>query len=191
MRRACGCLRLLLAVGLLPAFAASTAQAENLIVNGDFEQPLLPPWSLFTGGVCTIERLTDLDPDPDYEVHVDLAGGGAGQLIQVVPVPDTEIDFTGHMRFHADGTGDAWAGAAVVLSYLNSAQELLGETRLGAWTHSCPWESGPASHLIGMPDDVWLDWSFNINEELVELPAVDPLAVRYVRVALYVQAYEC
>ncbi len=191
MKRASWISGLPLAAGLLWFSALPIASADNLVVNGDFEQPLGAPWVLYSGGVSTIERLTDLDPDPDYEVHVDLPGAGAGRLAQIVPVPDSEIGFSGHLRMHAQHTGDAWSGAALVLSYLNSAQEVLGETWLGAWTPNCPWEGGPTTHLIGLPDDVWLDWTFNVNEELVELPAVDPQAVRYIQIELYVQAYEC
>ena len=64
-------------------------------------------------------------------------------------------------------------------------------TRLASWTHYCPWNNGPTLHLIGLPADLWLDWSFNVNEELPEVPAVDPAAIRYLRVSLYTYAYEC
>jgi hypothetical protein len=167
------------------------ARADNLVVNADFELPLEPAWTSTSSGECTIERDTSLDPDPDYEAHIVLSGLGHGRLLQVVEVLDTEIDFSVILKLHADATGEAWAGAAIVLTYLDDTQAFLGETLLGAWTHECPWENGPTEHLVSLPADEWMDWTLNINDDLQELPAVDPLAVRYIRVALNAQAYEC
>jgi hypothetical protein len=166
-------------------------RAENLVGNGDFEVPLQPAWTAISTGECTIERDAGLDPDPDYEAHVVLSGNGYGRLLQIVAVPDGEVELSLSLRVMANATGEAWAGAAIVLAYLDEAQDFLGETRLGAWSRNCPWESGPDEHLISLPADMWLYWTLDISEELQELPAVDPLAVRYIRVGLYAQGYEC
>ena len=71
--------RLHLACAVL-CLAMSVAWADNLVVNGDFEQPLEAGWTPHSVGLCTIERATGLDPDTDYEARVALSAGGYGRL---------------------------------------------------------------------------------------------------------------
>ncbi len=67
----------------------------------------------------------------------------------------------------------------------------MGETRIYVCTHYCPWEPAADLHLISGSFDIWEDYTFNIEEELANLPAVDPMAVRAVKVALLTDIYDC
>ncbi len=176
----------LLILGVFPA------QGEQVIVNGDFELPFDPEWESSLSGLgAVIERGTSFDPDPDYEAHLAHTGGGYVRLAQRVHVPDTEIEAFLRFRLHATATTEAWAAAGIVLEYLDESLVTLGETRIATWTRHCPWEPGPDLHLIEVPGDTWMDYAFNVTEELGELPAVDPTAVRYIQLQLYIQTYEC
>ncbi len=184
-------LRKALGLAALLPLIAPAVPASNLVVNGDFESPLEPAWTATCSGNCTIERATGLDPDPDYEARAALDGAGYARLLQIVEVPDSEVEFSASLRFHVFATGEAWAAAAIVISYLDETQQFLGETRLGAWTRECPWENSSTTHLISLPVDLWTSWTLDINQELAALPSVDPLAVRFLRVGLYAQGFEC
>lgn len=178
---------------LLGGLVVLPARADNLVVNGGFELPFAPDWAQTNTAVnFTIDRGIGYDPDPDYEAHiVQNTGAGWVRLAQEVWIPETNIEFSASFEFYSSATSTAWAGAALVLEYLDAARTRLGETRFGNWTHYCTWVNGPDQHLIGMPADTWMDYSFNIDEELENLPAVDPGRVRFLRVSLLTDIYDC
>ena len=175
------------------ALLLTPARAEILIVNGDFELPFEPEWvPTASGGGATIDRATVYDPDPDYEARVLLVVTGFGRLRQMVWAPDTQVQVSARVRVLAEAsTSDVWAAAALVFEYYDAAQELLGETRLGTWTHECPWVESSSVNLLALPNNMWFDLFLDLNEEVVALPAVDPADVQYIGVALYTNAAEC
>lgn len=178
---------------VLCGLAALPAQADNLVTNGGFELPFAPDWvQTNTASSFTVDRGIGYDPDPDYEAHiVQNTGLGWVRLAQTLWVPETDVDFSASLYFNATATSTAWAAAALVIEYLDASQVRLGETRLGNWTPYCTWENGPDQHLLGLPAGMWTPWSFNVNDELLNLPAVDPMQVRFLRVSLLTDVYDC
>jgi len=169
--------------------------ASNYMVNGDFEQDLNVGWvQLMSGGGTTILRSTTYDPDPDYEVYVYKASGTTGyaHLSQTASIPTCNIDLSFKAKLYAwDNYSGAWAGAAVVIEYLNSADAVLGETRVCQWSYDCPWTNAADCHIIQVADSLWHDYSYNVLDELVYVPAVDPDAVAKIKITLVAEVAHC
>ncbi len=164
--------------------------AENLLVNGDFEAPITTGWqSAQSGSNVTIDRATTYDPDPDYEAQSKKGyGSGYAKLYQVVDVATTDLLFTIDALLYAyDNNADTscWAAAAVIISYKNSVNTVLGETRICSYTTPCSWQSTSTCHLIHAPNNVWQNHSFNIDDELTNLPGVNPAQISKIEVSLY------
>ncbi len=175
------------------ALAQPPARAANLVANGGFELPFAPDWvQSNTAASFSVDRGPGYDPDPDYEAHIiQNTGSGWVRLSQTVWIPETDVVFSASFNFNSYATSTAWAGAALAIEYLDASEVRLGETRIGNWTHYCTWVNGPDQHLIGMPALMWMDYSFNVNEELGNLPAVDPARVRFLRISLLTDIYNC
>lgn len=171
----------------------SLASATNLVTNGDFEQDLASGWTESSlGGI--IDRSTDYHPDADYEVQVyKYSSSGIVSLSQIVDIDNTDIDFSCKAKMYAlDNTVGDWAAAAVALIYLNETNSVLGETRIYRPSDGdCPWVDTPRLHLIYVPDENWLDYTFNINDELQNLPIIDPSYVDKIQVVLFDEADYC
>ncbi len=165
--------------------------AGRFLTNGDFEQPLNIGWtqSIVTATTGdTIDRATDYDADPDYEVKVKKYDAVSAQIYQTVNVPTTDLDFSATAKFYAveyTPTATYWAAAAICLRYLDQNNNLLGETRICYKTPHCPWTNSNTLHLIvEMFPNMWANYSFNLNNELTNLPGVNPSNIRKVQVAL-------
>ena len=169
--------------------------ASNYIDNGDFEQPLTIGWvQTAAGGGTTINRGTNYDPDSDYEVYLYKATGTTGyaQLWQISDVPTCNIPVSFNAKLYAwDNHQDAWAGAAIVIGYLDDSNTLLGETRIANMSPGCPWANTADCHIIAIYDSLWHNYSFNIGDELANVPAVDPDEVTKIRVFLDAQVVHC
>ncbi len=182
-----------LCVWLTLGCLALPVQALELAVNGGFEEPLASGWRQETqGSAWTIDRATTYDPDPDYEASVrQNTGSGSARLCQDVVLPSTDVEFSVRARIQATATATAWAGAAVVLSYLDQLGSPLGETYICVKTLYCPWTDTPTTHLIFAPVNTWHDCAFNLADELANLPGVSPAAIHSVQVSLLVRAADC
>ena len=175
-------------------FIVSICGASVLLENGDFEQDLATGWLQATSGSnTTINRATNYDPDPDYEAYVYKgSGSGYARLYQVVDIPTTDLEFSINAKFYAyDNNAGAWAAGAVVISYMNESGSTLGETRIYTYSPGCTWTNSPTLHLITATDTNWNNYSFNIADELVNLPGVNPSEVDKIGVALYSYADWC
>jgi hypothetical protein len=173
----------------------SVAAASNYIDNGDFEQALSVGWTqTATGGGTTINRGTTYHPDNDYEVYLYKATGTTGhaQLWQIAEVPTCNMDFSFSAKLYAwDNYSGAWGGAAVVIGYLDNSNTLLGETMVCQYTVDCPWTNAPDRHVIQVADSLWHDYSFNLLDELFNVPAVDPDDVAKIQVTLNAEVVHC
>jgi hypothetical protein len=172
---------------------ASIAFANQLLTNGSFEDTLTNGWQQSMGGgdSASITRGPDYDPDPDYEVLVYSTAGTSNsyaKLYQTVYVPTTDLEFSVNAKLYAYDNDDSvsWAGAAVVISYLDTCDSLLGDTKICAQSSSLqhPWINTSTSHIIEAPDSFWHDYSFNIDDELTNLPGVNPSDINKIQVAL-------
>lgn len=168
--------------------------ASNYITNGDFEQTQTVGWTQSTYGTATITRGTAYDPDPDYEIYLYKASGTTGHatLYQIADIPTTHVDFKVTAKLYAwDNYSGAWAGAAVVVSYLDEANTLLGDTKICMRSNGCPWIDGPTCHIIAVYDSLWHNYSFNIHDELANLPGVDANDVAKIKVTLLDSIVHC
>ncbi len=167
-----------------------TGSASVLLTNGDFEQPVTVGWFQTTSGSnTTIGRATDYDPDPDYEAYVYKGTyDGYARLYQAVAILDfplTDLEFSVTTKLYAwDNDTIAWAGAAVMICYLNDIDSILGNTKICNRSTQCPWTSSSISHVIEVPDTLWHDYTFNVAAELTNLVGVNPSAVKNVEVSL-------
>lgn len=164
--------------------------ADNMLVNGDFELDLTTGWVESSAGAYdTITRGTMYEPDPDYEAYVFKGyGSGFARLAQVINAPSTDLDFSIKAKIYAyDNNADTlcWAASAVIISYLNDLGMLLGDTRICMLTSPCTWQNTPTCHLIPVADSFWHNYSFNIDDELTNLPGVNPLDIGKIEIALY------
>ena len=168
------------------------ATALELVTNGDFEQVLGPEWqqSITTPGA--IQRAINFDMDEDYEIYA-YKGTGNGEVLlsQTTAIPGVDIQFSAEAKFNAVATSTAWAAAALVIGYMDEDGALLGETSICARSYYCPWVSTPTFHLIDAAMGVWDTHGFHIGDELENLPGINPLAVRRLRVTILTHAYDC
>ncbi len=179
---------------LLFCFSVPIMSVE-LVINGDFEQPFSTGWTESVSSAnYTIDRATHYDPDPNYEAYVyQGTGNGYVSLHQTFLIPSTDIDFSVNAKVYAwdNDPSSAWAGATVLIEYLDVNAATLGETYICARSTNCPWSNGPTSHIIEAADSMWHSYSFNINDELAHLSAVNPADVKKITVSLYTQIYHC
>jgi len=162
--------------------------ASNLVINGDFEQELNVGWHQSTYGSATAINRDDYDPsDPDYEVYIYKGTEtGYAKLYQIVDISNTNIDFSVYAKLIAsDNHANAWAAAAVVISYMTLSDSILGETRIYRNSQGCPWVNCSTLHLIPAPNTDWNSYSFNLDDELINLPGVNPPEISKIKVALY------
>ncbi len=177
-------LALLLIVGI--------SSAAVLITNGDFEQELDIGWMQTIQGelsLDTIDRATDYDPDPDYEVRVRKYDAAYAKVSQTVNIATTDLEFSVYTKLYAHEYTPAenyWATASVALSYLDNNNTVLGETRICYNSPHCPYTNSDVFHMIEVVDpNNWYDYSFNINDELTNLGGVNPSDIAKIEVALY------
>jgi hypothetical protein len=175
---------------LLVAFSS----ASVLIVNGDFEQPLTEGWSETTSGagVMEIVRGTGYDPDPDYELYIHKGDGtGYTEVSQIAYIPTTDLEFSVNAKVYAYGTSSqCWSGAAVCLFYLDASDSVLGWTKICDRTVACPWTSNSSCHAIEATDTMWHNYSFNLDDELDLVPAVNRLDITKILVSVVAQCVD-
>jgi len=166
----------------------------ELVTNGEFEQSLSIGWTeQRVGGSIVINRATNYDPDPDYEARVYKGTGtGYARLYQIIDILTTNLDFTVNAKLYAyDNYVGAWAGAAVIIAYINKYGATLGQTYICARSPGCPWTNTSTSHIIPAPNTLWNNYTFNINDELANLSGVNPSLVKQIQVSLHSQGYWC
>lgn len=186
-------MRILRVLMILALCAGSWAGAEELVTNGDFELPLATGWDTESFGEgLTISRDTQIHPDSDYEVRIFKTGGsGYGGLLQTMPLLDLDVEFSVYAHLEATAASTAWTVAAVMVAFLDDEENLLGQTCISHRTRECPWMDTPTFHIIEADPGSWQTYGFNLSNELVNLPGVDPAEVRALRVSLWTYASNC
>ncbi|UCG93264.1 MAG: hypothetical protein JSV97_06090 [candidate division WOR-3 bacterium] len=168
------------------------SNAGVLLTNGDFEQELDIGWTQRIQGsnsYDTLNRATGYDPDPDYEVKVRKYDAAYMKLYQTVNIPTTDLEFSVNANLYAyeyDPADTFWASASVTLFYLDNDNNVLGQTRICYNSPHCPYTNSDFFHMIeATSPNNWHNYSFNIDDELVELPGVNPADIAKIEVALY------
>ncbi len=183
----------IIAAVLLAAGAVSLGRAQELIINGAFELDINTGWSIdsiegMTPYYDTLDRAIDFHPDPDYEARIKKYDSAHAMLYQIFNVGTTNLAFGITAKLYAveyNPAGTYFAAAAVVLSYMNDSSAVLGETRICYKTGHCTWANSSILHLIEAPDTNWNTYSFNVDDELANLPGVNPLDIAKVKIALF------
>lgn len=168
------------------------AYAGVLLTNGDFEQTLDMGWTQrIQGGSTqdTIDRQRHFHPDGDYEARVKKYDDAYAKLWQTVAIPTTNLEFSVYTRLYSheyNVAGLNWISAAIVLAYIDENDNLLGETRICHNSPHCPYTNTPTFHMIPHVDpNSWSAYSFNLNDELINLPGIIPSDIAKISVALY------
>jgi len=167
---------------------AALGSASVLMTNGDFEQSLSVGWAqVVYGSAATVSRATNYDPDPDYEAYVYKGtGDGYAKLFQTAHIPTTDLEFSAQLKLYASSNSTTcWAGAALVITYMDDAGDILGETMICRKTSASNWTNSNTRHLITAVDTNWHDYSFNIDTELVNLPGINATDVARIEICLY------
>ncbi|MBM3315442.1 hypothetical protein FJY71_06345 [candidate division WOR-3 bacterium] len=166
------------------------AAAQNLIVNGDFEQALDVGWTQMPGGsgYHNYNRGTSYHPDPDNEVWVQqYDGGGWTALDQSVFLWDVNYDLSFWAKMnYGGGSSTCWPVTAVCVMYLSTEGIYLGETRFYWHSPYCNWTPSGSLHLIEVTNNDWTEYSMNLYEEITRnLPDVNPSQVHRVTISLH------
>jgi hypothetical protein len=173
---------------------AGFSSAGMLLTNGDFEQVLTAGWQQAnSGSYVYIDRSVSYDPDADYEARAEKGdGSGYAKLFQTVAIPTTDLEFSCNAKMWAyDNHSTAWCGAAVRIFYVNASNTILGETMICMRSTQNPWNSTSTRHVIPVTDSLWYTYAFNIDDELANLPGVNPSQIARIQVALYDTCYDC
>ncbi len=126
---------------LLVTAALSAALAQNLLVNGDFEQPLDSGWTADTGGpgYKTIARDAGYQPDPDYEVMDSLVYQGWSRLQQIIDAPGAELTLSFSASFAiGNGSASCWPAACFVVGYYDGDDTLSARRDTTCTTPTAP-----------------------------------------------------
>lgn len=175
---------------LLIAACLRTPTPNSQLVNGDFEQPLNVGWTTRTEGSGSneVERDSTLgQPTPGFAACVAEINAGSARLSQSVLLPNLDYSFDFDGCFVLGGSLSCGPAAAVVLSFLDESDVVLGTTRwfaaaFGSWTQT------DTSHLIPVGEREWQHQSIRLSDELTEyLTGVNRSAVSRVKVELLAQ----
>ena len=168
--------------------------AGEHVVNGEFEDPLSTGWDQKTqGSNFVITRGTGYDPDPDYEAYVKKGtGSGCAELYQIFEIFTTELDFSANLKFNVWDTGASdWAGAALILTYLDANETPLGGTYIARQSSTPQWTNSSTKHVYSVPNTNWNYYAFNIDDEFAYLSGVNKDDVAKIKVSLYAHVYWC
>jgi opacity protein-like surface antigen len=180
--------RVLLAAGLLVLL--SSAVPANLLVNGDFEQPLETGWK---------DTVYSLAGDYRYE-RSDTFGQGTGQaakarkylakfasLRQAVPVPGADLTLSFDARLNiGGGSSTCWPVAAVFVRYLDASGAELGATCWYNHHPSADWLDNDTMNLVEVTSFDWNRYELRIAQEIAtNLPGVSPEDVGQVMFDLF------
>jgi hypothetical protein len=164
------------------------------VVNGEFEDPLSTGWSQkMSGSNITITRGTGYDNDPDYEAYVKKGSySGHAELYQIFDIMTTEMEFSANLKLNAWDTGASdWAGAALILAYLDKDEVPLGGTYIAMQSSTPQWTNSSTKHVYSAPNTNWNYYAFNIDDEFAYLSGVNKEDVAKIKVSLYAHVYWC
>ena len=166
--------------------------SANLLVNGDFEQPIGVGWDTIANCIAGGDTFTWSDtlgqPSPGHAmcVHKYLAQYAA--VRQTVDIPDVNFTLALDGRLSiGGGSSTCWPVAAFVVRYLDAAGVSLGNTKMYLHDQYCDWAASDTQSLIDvtMPG-VWTPFSLDIADELsMHLPGIAAATVKKLAVELY------
>jgi len=179
----------ILSLGLL---VLGTPALANMLVNGDFEQPLDVGWTedvRHAAGNALFERTDTMgQPEPGHAARVYKYLAYHASLMQVVDVPNAyhALEFDGRFRI-AGGSSTCWPTAALIVSYLDDADAELGSTMFILRNQFNTWRESDTLHFVDIQvPSVWEHYELDISQEVADhLPGVNALDVRKLKLQLF------
>lgn len=180
----------------IPAFAAAFLLVApafgQLVVNGDFEQPLDVGWSDTVVGYVGEARFERSDtlgqPVPGFAARVYKTLASYASLYQTVEIPDLDVTLSFDARFRiGGGSSTCWPVAVFMVRYLDESGRHLGKTRFYLHDQYCNWERSDTSNLIEITNpDLWDSYELSIRDELQNnLTGINPSLVRELCLELF------
>jgi hypothetical protein len=166
--------------------AGGTALAGNLIMNGDFSQPIDSGWTVSSSGDDGTAAIAAADEPYGF---VSQTMKGRVSMYQVIPVENVDAEFSFSGRFHAEVTKEGYGALAkVAVVYCDADTATLGKTLFGRAAGSSALESDKTQHsIVAKADKTWTDYRLSIAKELSKnLTGVDASKVKYLRIGLIV-----
>jgi hypothetical protein len=179
-------------VALLLVALAGFGFADNLLVNGDFEESLSVGWTDTIVGTLGYGMFTWSDtlgqPSPGFAAAAYKTLLYYSSLSQTVSIPNTNVrfDFDGRLRI-GGGSSTCWPTAAFMVTYFDGAGTSLGNTRIYLHDQYNTWVNSDTQHLIeATAPEVWTQYSLNVADELSgHLPGINPAGVAQLRFELF------
>jgi len=166
--------------------------SANLLVNGDFEQPIDVGWDTIAVNVAGGDTFTWTDtlgqPSAGHAVAVRKYLARYASVSQTVDLPgvDLTLTFDGCLEI-GGGSSTCWPVAAFVVRYLDSSGVSLGNTHLYLHDQYCTWAPSDTQSLIEVTTPgVWTQFNLDIADELANhLPGIAAANVKKLAVDLY------
>jgi hypothetical protein len=179
------------AVILALAVFAGLASA-NLLVNGDFEQPVDVGWDTLAANLAGGDTFTRSDtlgqPTPGFAVAVRKYLASFASMNQTVDVPGVNLALTFDARLEiGGGSSTCWPVAAFVVRYRDATGASLGNSKIYLHDQYCTWAPSDTQSLIEITTPgVWTQFRLDIATELsTHLPGIAPASVKKLTVDIY------
>jgi hypothetical protein len=183
----------ILLVSALFLMLAGPAAAGELLVNGDFEQPLDVGWSETTKvevGTFSFERSdTFAQPSPGFAAKVYKMLARYASLYQTVDVPDVDLALSFDARLKiGGGSSTCWPVASVWVRYADASGLELGNTRICLSSEYSTWTKSDTVGIIEITDTTgaWHHYNLDLKQELAtHLVGINPDAVKKITIDLF------
>jgi uncharacterized protein (DUF779 family) len=166
--------------------------SANLLVNGDFEQPIDVGWDTIAVNLigCDTFRWSDSlgQPTPGYAAAAYKYLASYASMNQTVDVPGVNLTLTFDARFVIGGGSEScWPVASFVVRYLDAAGTSLGNSKIYLHNQYCTWAGSDTQSLIDITTPgVWTPFTLNVASELsTHLPGINPAGVNKLNIDMF------
>lgn len=183
----------ILLVSALFSMLAGPAAAGELLVNGDFEQPLDVGWSETTKvevGTFSFERADTFgQPTPGYAAKAYKMLARYASIYQTVDVSDVDLNLTFDARLKiGGGSSTCWPVASVWVRYADESGLELGNTRICLSSVYSTWTKSDTVSLLEIDDTTgaWHNYALDLKQELANhLSGINSNNVKKITIDLY------
>ena len=174
---------------LIPAIVFST----ELVINGDFEQPLDNGWKTNAG--CSIGNYDTTDTDMEARVNLYVDGWDdcnyLKQKIDITGYSPEFITFSCNALLKSDNFDySLYCGAAVIVSYQDKYGNRIADTKIvyidtaDEYSQDTCWPNDTLQNASFIQNTTWNDYSFNIGDELVSIGLSNTDTIQYIEISI-------